>query len=698
MSASSRWALRAHAAAQWWERERQRGRGDWTPVLFAGGIELYFICWQEPGPAQVALIAVSLLALAAISWRQARAISGCALGLLAGFLWIYLAAHRDHGPVLAAALEPRQVTGTVEDILRVEKGVRLVLRDVQIARLDPKQTPRRVRLSLRQRADDPTGLPRIGDVISLTAGLRPPMGPVLPGSYDFARHFYFQDIGAIGYGLPPWSPVARAQDDTLSTRFRNWRFVLSEEILRTLGVPQGAVAAGLITGDARAIPRRDFEDLRASNLYHIIAISGEHMVVIAGVLFYGLRMTLLLTLRQFALRPVAKSLTAAATLLLVTGYLFVTGLPISAVRAYVMIALVLLAVILRRRVDPMRSLSVSALTMLLWDPADLLDPGFQLSFAATMALIAIVQSRWLRRGGLLEGAPRLFQVYEMLRSMVLLSIAAELATAPIAIAQFNNFSIYGILANLLATPLVSLFLMPTVALTFILLPFGLHHAALWLMGKGITVLLWIGATVASWPGAVHYLPAPPAWGMVLLTFGLCWVCLWRERGRWFGLGFTLIGLLSFAHVNLPDVVIGGSGRPIAWRTDTGEVLIARGRPYSVLAGLWANGMGQAVLTQAHAPDWRCDAQGCIIRARGRLIALPAEPGAFVRDCAEASLVINTLESGDCAHTPSIGLSQFKGATGVMALWQTPNGWRRQSTRDWQGVRPWSDRTADDDAD
>ncbi|MEJ0010672.1 MAG: ComEC/Rec2 family competence protein [Alphaproteobacteria bacterium] len=175
-------------------------------------------------------------------------------------------------------------------------------------------------------------------------------------------------------------------------RFLDWRFGLTDSIIRTLGPHDGPIAAGLITGEARAIPQADFAAFRASNLYHIIAISGEHMVVVGGAIFFLLR--LLLLAFPIGQKPLGKSIAAAVTLVLTTLYLGVTGMPISAVRAYIMMALVLLAIIAGRRPNGMRSLAIAFWLMLLIQPADLFDPGFELSFAASMALIALIESAW----------------------------------------------------------------------------------------------------------------------------------------------------------------------------------------------------------------------------------------------------------------------------------------------------------------
>jgi competence protein ComEC len=327
------------------------------------------------------------------------------LGLLIVLMGAAYASIRAQGgqpTLLTESLSPRPVVGVVRDIERTEHGVRLTLTKPVVDGLATERTPTQLRLSIRLKKDSAFELPDIGDAVAIRAGLMAPMGPALPHGFDFARYFSFRDIGAVGYGLPPWKVVAADSSGSLANRFWSWRARLTDEIVRTLGTPTGGIAAGLITGDGRAISEEDFNALRASNLYHIIAISGEHMMIISGVIFLSLRLLLLAMPKRIALRPEGKSIIAIISLILVTVYLFVTGLPISAVRAYVMIALVLMAIMLRRQVDPMRSLAFTALLILLVDPPSLLDPGFQLSFAATLALVALVEKRFMAALPMLE--------------------------------------------------------------------------------------------------------------------------------------------------------------------------------------------------------------------------------------------------------------------------------------------------------
>lgn len=668
-----------------WAGEGER-RLLWLPVMLAAGMAAYYALPTEPSFAHLAFVVGVLGLLTFLTPRALRAYRLFIIAIFLIFLGMALAClHtlRQPNMVLKHELTPRPISGVLEDIERVENGLRFTLGDARIRGLAPEATPQRVRLSIRLRAGDATPLPRIGARVELMAGLLPPMGPTTPSGFDFARYFFFRDIGAIGYGLPPWKTVEDPASGSIATQFGQWRFNVTERIITALGPRHGPIAAGLITGEDRAISEQDFRDLRASNLYHIIAISGGHMVVIAGVIFFALRALFLLT--PWGLRPQAKSVAAAITLVMVTLYLFVTGLPISAVRAYVMIALVLLAVILRREVDGMRSLLLAALIMLVLDPSDLLEPGFQLSFVATLAIVALAEARWLNSSA---ERPRWQLALRLMGAAILISIVAEGATSMLVLSMFNTIAPYGVPANALASLLVAFVIMPTVALFFVLLPFGLEGAALWMMDYGIAGMMLIARSISDLPGSLMFAPGPPGWGVALWVLGLLVFCMVRQRQRYVGVVLMTVAIASAFTTRVPDLIVGPELRQVAMRTEGGHALL-RGRADSMVPELWANALGYERLPTLPRGDaqWRCDRVGCVATLQGKRIAMPLHAVAVAEDCARSDLVLTTLRVYRC-KAPLIGPKALAQG-GVHAFWMEEGTLRHETSADWQGQRPWS---------
>jgi competence protein ComEC len=315
------------------------------------------------------------------------------------------------------------------------------------------------------------------------------------------------------------------------------------------------------------------------------------------------------------------------------------------------------------------------------------EPGFQLSFAATLAIVALVEVFWLK--------PRREQgkwalIVHGIAFTLLISVVAEIATAPLAISQFNTASSYGVFANALATPLVSLVLMPTVVLFFLLLPFGLESLALTLMGWGIAALSWLAHFVSSLPYAQWFVLSIPDAGMALFAIGLLMSCLLVSRVRWVGLGCIAVGVSSLALVTPPSLIVGSELKQIAFREGDSYVL-ARGRSDAMIAELWANGLGQAALPMVlkESPHWRCDGLGCVATISDKPVAFPKDPLALQEDCARAALVVTSLSRVKCRSDARLITGGRLARGGIHAVWIKDDDLRIESSRDWQGDRLWS---------
>lgn len=647
------------------------GRGLLTPLWFIAGIALYFALPSEPRYAPYFLLA------AAIGWfftKRARGMSIACLLLMIGLAWATFYTSNIHHRMLERSITPRPVTGVIDEMEPTVKGIRITLSQVTIAGLKPEQTPRRIRVAMRGT------LPQlmIGDSIKLNAGMLPPMGPAMPHSFDFARYFFFRDIGAVGYGLNPITVTNRATDgEGWNAMWARWRHALTQNIMHTLPSPHNGIAAGLITGEDAAIPPDVHDQLWAANLLHVIAISGAHMVVISGISFIGLRLLFLL-IPSFGQRPIAKQVAAALTLIALTAYLLITGMMLSATRAYIMMALVLGAVMLARNVQPMRSLILAAVLMLAFDPSDLLEPGFQLSFAATMAIIAFVFSRDMSQQTTWR-TPLKYVSW-----LLTVSVVAEASTAPLVVHHFNTLSPYGVLANTILSPVVALIIMPMVALYFLLLPIGLEAIALHIMWVGIEAMLRVAAYASQLPHALIFVKAIPNWGAALFALGLAWLCILSTRLRYAGVVVMLLGIASMASVRLPDMLIASGLNQIALRSE-GHYHLVRGRTNSLIPELWANGtgMGRALSYKpVLAPDWRCDHLGCI--AFGR-IALPYSDLALLEDCTASAIIFMKYGTNCLNNTPIVETYRMNG---VIAIW-LGEPLHIETSSDWQGNRPWS---------
>ncbi|MBT9384465.1 ComEC family competence protein [Pseudooceanicola sp. CBS1P-1] len=642
----------------------------WVPVAFGTGIGLYFGLGQEPGPGLVAGLAGLAAALALLSWRVGYLWRPLVLGLallLAGLVWAGLRASQVAAPVL-----PFRYYGPIEGrIVAMDRSasdaVRLTLDHVRLDRLAPQETPARVRISLH----GPEGTePLPGGWVMTTGHLSAPSGPAEPGGFDFQRHAWFLRLGAVGYTSVPL--MALAPPDPAALHLFRLRMALAQRFRDGLPGEAGAFAAAVTAGDRSGMGQETLQALRVSNLAHLLAISGLHMGLLAGFVFMATRRGLVLS-RRIALYAPVKSIAAAAALLAATGYLLLSGGSIATERAYVMVAMALIGAMALRRAISLRAVALAGLVVLALRPEALLSPGFQMSFAATLALVAVFAAlreiSWQARGW---GGRAL--------TLVLSSAVAGLATAPVAAAQFNQIAHYGLVANLVSVPVMGTVVIPAALVAVLLMPLGLQALPLWVMGLGLNWILWVAHRVAAWPGARGMVMAPPGMVLPLFAIGMLTVILWRGRGRWLGLGPMAAAFLLWAQAERPPVLIAESGGLVGILTPEGRAL-SRARAESFVAAIWLENDADPALQEAAALRWPGAPQ--VRHATGKRAAAAEGP------CRDGEWLVLNVPAAEapgatgCRVLDPSGLRQL----GAVALW--PAEGRMVTARQVAGQRLWN---------
>lgn len=649
----------------------------WVPVLLACGIGLYFTLRSEPSPMLLLACGTGAAGLM-LAARAGREWSGPCLWaaalLLAGVALAGLRAHLVAAPVLGwRSYGP--VEGRIVGIDRsASDALRLTLDRVVLARTDPDRVPHRVRVSLQ--GEWAAFRVEPGNRVMMTAHLGPPGGPVEPAGFDFQRQAWFLGLGAVGYTHSPVLNIAAA--DSAQPLFRA-RMRLSGHVQSRLPGQVGAFAAAIMTGDRSGLDAATLEAMRVSNLAHLLAISGLHMGLLAGFVFATCRLGFA-ALPSVGLRWPVKKLSAGFALMVAAGYLGLSGGNVATERAFVMVAVMLGAVMLDRRALTLRAVAVAALIVLCLHPEALLGPGFQMSFAATVALVAVFG--WLRDADIRLG-PRWLRPILM---VVLSSAVAGAATAPVAAAHFNHFAQYGLLANLLSVPLMGLLVMPAAVLAVLVLPLGLDWIALGIMELGLDWILRVAERVSALEGARIPIVSPGPEVLPMLSLGALFVVLWQGRARLVGLLPMLLALWLWTGAERPLVLISDTGALVGVMTEEGRALnTPRGAGF--VATNWLENDGDsATQVEAHARWPQAEASPLPVRViNGK--AVTQEPAA----CAGAAVVLVT---DDVEPQPSgedcLVLSPRRlRATGAVALYHSSHGPRLVTARDVTGRRLWN---------
>src|SRR5262245_23888020 len=519
----------------------------WLPVLFGTGIALYFALPAEPLTLVALMPAVAALALHLAGPRTGLIglVTGALLATTLGVAAAKLRTESVRAPALLGQTRPIALYGYIEHVEpRPGKTQRLTIRVRTMEQHEADAWPARVRVVVR--AASKALWP--GDAVRIKATLNPPPGPSLPGDYDFARAAWFSGLGAVGSADGAAEIDANAPSPPLGLRVAaavaRVRQAIGDRIVAALPGEAGAIANALITGERGGISEATNQAFRDSGLFHILSISGLHMVIMAGAVFLSIRLALA-AIPAIALNYPIKKWAATGAMLGALGYLMISGAAFATVRSYIMISVMFLAVLLDRPAIALRNVALAALAILVVWPESLLDAGFQMSFAAVVALVATYEWLQLRRGAGDAPARRgwLGGVLVFLGGILTTTLVASLAVAPFGIYHFHNTQQFAMLANLLAIPICNLVVMPAALATLLAMPLGLEAAPLWLMGLGIDAMVWCAHVVSGLPGAVGRVPAIPTSAFALIVVGGLWGALWGTRWRLLGIVPIALGLM-----------------------------------------------------------------------------------------------------------------------------------------------------------
>ena len=708
-SAASAWTALTQAVAAQTDRAML-----WAPVAFGIGSAIYLSLKHEPPLWSLALAAVmaTLMALAARRWGRHRGLAiFCALvaTAAAGLMTAKLHSDMSAAPIVPADLGVTSIEGFVVDVANPsDSGPRLLIAPVRIGGLSAARTPLRVRI-----VTPGVGAIAPGTAVHITALLDPPPGPAAPGAYDFARDAWFEGLGGVGLALKPPRivnlPAAPMRlRVVMGLNGLRWSLAmrLADDLRRVTGEDDGG-AAGLAITVATShedwLDPQSRDDLRGSGLAHMLAIAGLHMAAVSGFVFFAIRLGVA-AWPWLALRVSGKKLAALGGLIAIAVYLILSGAHPPARRAAITAGVAFLAILCGRRAISLHSLSIAALLILILQPEVVVAPGFEMSFCATAALVALAEI-WphpARPVGLpwWLAAPQRLRDWTLAMGMV--SLVAGAATSPFAIQYFNRMANYGVFANLSADLLASVVLMPALALSVALDAVGLgvlaRHGPLIVVGWAARAIVWLAHLFATAPGAALNLSSAPDPALALSYLGILFVCLWRGRLRWLGLPLT------FAVALWPR-----PAPPVAWlASDGGDAAVVAGREVVALkpgqrtyaTGLWAQRRGleqPADPAAALAPRFSCDRESCAPRI-GQSPAIAAwwtrrkpGPDRLAALCGQADILLLKADvpvPTDCARAQVLRPGDFDQG-GAAELFAGPNGYRIVWAQPLRGARPWT---------
>ncbi|MEE9314678.1 MAG: ComEC/Rec2 family competence protein [Rhizobiaceae bacterium] len=645
--------------------EREAGAGFlWSPVLFGLGCLIYFNLPREPLTWAFPLLA---LVSAIIAWRVGRghwtwgifvAILLITAGVSAGQLRTRLVdtkmlSKNYVGSVLGQIIEAEyRANGSFRYTLDVSRKDGLKIRGVT-------RLPERIRLSARKGGK----AFQVGQFIKGRARLGPPPGPSFPGAFDFAFLTWFKGIGASGFFLnrPIAVNITELDEGTWALKIARVRSGVARIIRQTLPGQSGGLAAALIVGDRSGISKDTAEVLRRSGLAHILAISGLHMALVSVTLIYFMR-GLFACFPSIALHYPVRKWASAVALFAAAAYLLLSGASVSTQRAFIMISIMLLAVLVDRRALTMRNVALAAFVVLLLAPEAVLTPGFQMSFAAVAGLVATYEFISKRRrnnnqvqsNGLL-GFVKRFVLRDM-GGLALTSLVAGVATGLFAAFHFYRIAPFGLIANLIAMPLVSFAVMPLALVSVLAMPFGLETFSLELMAfamaKVVDVARWVSTLEPH--GNTGFIPV---WAFGSGTVSLLLATLMRSWLKVLSIPFVIVFGLIVMGRTTPEILILENGKQIGVvDVADGRLQLLRPNAYKFSTKIWRGAYDPSHLDYVSSvkrgradEGYACDQWGCAVMVKGYFLVQLSSTAGLVEDCRLADILIIPFFTPNACH-------------------------------------------------
>lgn len=678
-----RWGAAARAA---FELELERGGAYLlAPVFMALGVIVYFSASQEPGfLALFGIAAMAVLLLFVLPSRRStmRLVAMAALLCVVGALFAKAETWRASTKIIGGQIST-QLTGRVAAIETMANGrVRLTIDVESTDRPVLRYAPDRVRVSARKVPPEI----RVGSQVRGIVSLMAPSGPVRPGSYDFSFKSYFNGIGASGYFmrgpelLPEVKPVSGLGGFLIHVE--QARNVIAERIRTRMGGPEGEIAAALVVGVRAGIPEDVNEAMRRTGIYHIISISGLHMALVAGTVMGTLRFAFALFPAFSSRRPV-KKYAAGVALAAIAAYLFISGGEVAAQRSFIMLAIMLTARLFDRAALTMRNLATSAAIVIIISPHEVIGPSFQMSFAATAALVGAYaiwsqyRSAGRKRTSMADrplAGTLLRKAWGFMAALAATSIVAGLATTVFGAYHFQRVSPLSLVANLAVMPIVSVFVMPFAVAGSIAMPFGLDGPFFAVMAQGLAAMIAISVWLSQ-HSPIDAVGLISVHSVVFLTAALIIVTMATTWLRVMALPLALLGLVMIVHVRTPDILVSEDARLVGVSVSGSRLAINRPRPNEFTMENWQRALQTDEIVRPRkstskildVTGWNsvgqtpagngfvCDAELCLARhVSGAVVAHAQDAASAKRACEQAEVIIvDDATAGDVCRNPRI---------------------------------------------
>jgi competence protein ComEC len=612
------------------------------PFALVLGLAAYAQLPFEPHPWALACVAAVLALFLALSLARINSLRGL---LLLGAFWAGVCLLPIHGTLFGTPMLAFPVYGEYEAVVDEILSQTHEERRIIVSRLRAVGVTRdagivRARLTI---SPDPPLAP--GDTIHAHLRLARVPGPILPGAFDGQFHAFFNGIGAYGNATSRLSLVAEGTNLDFTRMVEGLRKGIAARIDAVLDDDAAAIGTAMVVGDQSAITDGTREVMAASGLAHIYSISGLHLSIVAGGMFFLLRLAMAVAHDWTQTWPV-KKIAAIGGIVTACGYLLLAGglANVPALRSTIMLGLIFGAILAGRRALTMRNVAIAALAIIVIDPASVFRASFQLSFAAVVALIGVYElprrpregdQTWVRR---------------QLRNIgvtALTSLIAGTATLLFSAYHFQQTAPLGVLGNVMVLPVVSFIVMPFALFSVLLMPFGIEGPFVAVMGWGIDRMVDGAELVTAWSVGLDTNPLLNTGALLIGLAALAWFAFVQNYWRFAGPILAIPAILAFGLDQRPDILIADTTQAIAVRS--GEVMgLLTGKVETFAVDVWSDHYQEEIAPQLEAAA--CDSLACVVSTGTFSVAAIKSVEAFDEDCTRHDLVIARIRAPEACRS------------------------------------------------
>ena len=614
--------------------------------------------------------------------------------IILGFFVVKLKTYLLNTNLLQNKLKNQQIIARVISTEDFENDYRLTLDNIELLK------DKNIKLDkIRVKFSKQFALPKIGKFVQFEATLIPPFEPDSYGGFNFARYAYFKKLSASGRSVEGWKYMENQPENSFMEQlffdFLNFRNKINKTIQNKTSSDTYGVIMSMMTGERYSIPNDIAENYKNAGISHLLAISGFHMTLIVGFVFFLIRFLFAFSI-SFSNKYNTKKIAAIFALLFSIFYLFISGARLPTQRAFIMSSLALFAIMLDRNPISLRFVAVSAIIILLFSPEALINAGFQMSFIAVIALIKLylLKDKIFIKYDMTENIwkNRFIKILNVIFANTLSTFLIGTAIIPFVIYNFNTLQIYSVLGNFFAIPLFTFIVMPAILFSFLFMPIGGDVFFLKIVEWGIKAINYFASKISTLPYASIDVKSIELLPLLFIVFGLIWFFIWEKNWKKWGIGSIFVGILIYVFSATPAIFGNKYANIFAINEKNLNIVnFSKYNPSKMLINNWNTSIGVKKINYTENKQFK------ISNAK---IAFIKNYKDYKKACFENNILFTTFDKSkayfDC-RKPVFDKRFFNYAKGA-EFFITNSSIKYRILRKYIGKRPWSSSLYDKDDD